>query len=119
MGYPAATLSTLLTQGNAGHSPIDLANLKLRRRTRKISQRDNRKNRYFALGTTLDPTSRKGCLRSTGYVFPDTPDVVTKLAGQEWTIFNQTQEVLPFHLHTNAFQVISADGLPVTPILMA
>jgi suppressor of ftsI len=31
---------------------------------------------------------------------------------EEWTIYNASGEVHPFHLHTNAFQVMSINGVP-------
>ena len=43
-----------------------------------------------------------------GSVF-DTPAVVNTV--EEWTVVNQSGEDHPFHLHTNAFQVMSVNGV--------
>ena len=50
-----------------------------------------------------------------GDVFmPGRVDVVAKLGTvEEWTLINKTNGMHPFHMHVNAFQVMSVDGKPV------
>ena len=47
---------------------------------------------------------------------PDCVNVTTKLGTTaEWTVSNATQLPHPFHIHTNPFQLVSYNGVPLQP----
>ena len=49
-----------------------------------------------------------------GQTFPNVPLIQPRLnTMEEWTLINPDQDVHPFHLHTNGFQIMSVNGVPL------
>ncbi|MFG2698238.1 multicopper oxidase family protein [Kitasatospora sp. NPDC048407] len=83
-------------------APADLAPAAVAgRRTVELGELQEGDNFYFVLN------GRKFAADSSLF---DTPARLGTV--EEWTIVNTTEENHPFHLHTNAFQVMSVNGVP-------
>lgn len=51
-----------------------------------------------------------------GQLFPNVPLIQPRLdTVEEWTLVNLTDDIHPFHIHQNAFQIISVNGVAVDP----
>lgn len=112
--FPAATLATVVTQGQK-QPRLDLSRLDVRNRGfEDLRDESVAASRVFTLGMGTNPATGDDAFTMNGYIFPATPDVVARLNSvEEWKIFNVTEEIHPFHLHTNAFQVVAVDGQSV------
>lgn len=104
--YPQATLATLVTEGlpvKPFSLPItlnktyeDLSQGEVSEERRLIFTEDPATNEFYINGRQFDP-NRIDVAGSLGQI-------------EEWTVINATAEQHPFHLHTNAFQVIKING---------
>ncbi|MGW2371041.1 multicopper oxidase family protein [Kitasatospora sp. NPDC001683] len=109
--YPDTELATIRVTGAPVHrrpavtgaiptAPADLAAEPVaQRRTVALSESDDG-NTFYINGRQFTPDSS---------IF-DTPAKLGTV--EEWTIVNRSGEDHPFHLHTNAFQVLSVNGTP-------
>jgi FtsP/CotA-like multicopper oxidase with cupredoxin domain len=46
--------------------------------------------------------------------YPGSPGPVKLGTTEEWTLYNYTPENHPFHIHTNTFELVAVNGVPVT-----
>jgi suppressor of ftsI len=107
--YPRSLMATLTVAGPAvsrvalptrlGTRFDDLANAKVDVERRSVFSETKRGN---------------GVYEVNGRVFaPQMVDYAPKLGTvEEWTVLNTSQEIHPFHIHVNDFQVMSVNGKP-------
>lgn len=51
-----------------------------------------------------------------GQTFPNVPLIQPRLGTvEEWTLINLSDDIHPFHIHQNDFQVVSVNGTPLDP----
>lgn len=115
MNWPATTLATVVVQGvpdlprNIGHQFMQ-----------EDRQFEDLRGQAVAARRTLvfgqeEEMGMEHHTRFTinGKSFPNVPEIVAQLdTVEEWTLQNTTGDFHPFHLHTNAFQVIAVNGRP-------
>jgi suppressor of ftsI len=109
--YPARTLATIMSVGQrvrpvalprTQRLPEDLrprfAHLHIDRRRRIVFSESANGNRFFINGKQFDHHR--------------VDERVMLGATEEWTILNTSNELHPFHIHVNDFQVMSINGRP-------
>lgn len=109
--YPAATLATVVTEGKK-QKRLNLNQMNVQNRGFEDLRNESvAKRRVMKLGMGTNPATGGDAFTMNGYIFPATPDVVAQLNSvEEWTIVNVTEEIHPFHLHTNPFEVVAVNG---------
>ncbi len=96
----AVTAATLPTNLVAQDDPVhgDLSSATVDKERTLVFSEDDTQNKFMIDGKQFDPNR---------------VDQQVKLgAVEEWTIRNVTEELHPFHIHVNEFQVISVNGEP-------
>ena len=107
--YPRARMATLTVAG----TPVRRATLPTRLRTRfddlATAKVDVKRRAVFS-----ETKQGNGVYEVNGRVFtPQLVDYAPRLGTvEEWTVLNTSQEIHPFHIHVNDFQVMSVNGVP-------
>ncbi len=107
--YPRSRMATLTVAG----APVRRAALPTHLRTRfhdlSSAKVDVKRTAVFS-----ETKQGNGVYEINGRVFtPQMVDYTPRLGTvEEWTVLNTSQEIHPFHIHVNDFQVMSVNGVP-------
>ena len=109
--YPAANLVKLDIDGH-GRAPVPTVSGAIptappNLATARVAQHRTLTLSEDSTGTTFYISGKQFSMDSSIFATPARLGTV-----EQWTIYNTSGEVHPFHLHTNAFQVMSINGVP-------
>lgn len=109
--YPAVNLVKLDIDGH-GHAPVPTVSGAIPTASPNLATAHVAQHRTLTLsedsaGTSFYINGKQFSMDSSIFATPARLGTV-----EEWTIYNTAGEIHPFHLHTNAYQVMSVNGVP-------